>query len=76
MSPLAAPGSEDDVRHEVANLIKSLNLPQGRPAVRHNYAAPGGAGLADIYCPGFRLVVETKAPGLAADPHKRAVRAG
>lgn len=72
---LNASGSEDDVRYAVARLIESLEPRQGRPSVRQNYAVPGG-GWADLYCPGFRFVVETKAPVRAADPHKPQARDG
>lgn len=63
--------SEDDVRFEVAKMIEQFRRPQGRLLVRQNYTIPSNAGKADIYCPGFRLVIETKAPWLASDPHKK-----
>ena len=63
--------SEDDVRYEVAKLVEQFKRPQGRLLVRQNYTVPFNAGKADIYCPGFRFVIETKAPGKATDPHKK-----
>ena len=55
--------SEDDVRQRVAQLLDAFDVD-----VKSEYSTPGG--LADLYCPNRRILIETKSVGLAGDPDR------
>lgn len=70
MNPATSDLAEGDVRLEISQWLKQFQLPTGQLTVRNDYTVPFNEGRADIYCPGYRLVIETKKPGLGKDPHK------
>ena len=56
--------NESNVKLDLSQLIDSL----GHGPVENEHTIPGGS--IDIYVPHQRVVIETKARGLASDPHK------
>ena len=57
-------GNESNVKLDLSQLIDGMNW----GPVEHEHTIPGGA--IDIYIPHYRVIIETKARGLAEDPHK------
>ena len=56
--------NESNVKLDLSQLIDAL----GHGPVENEHTIPGGS--IDIYIPHHRVIIETKARGLAADPHK------
>ena len=58
---------EDNIRQDVGRFLDSLGIEN-----IFTFKTPGGA--ADIFLPGRRVFIETKAAGLADDPHRPQMR--
>ena len=56
--------NESNVKLDLSHLIDAL----GYGPVENEHTIPGGS--IDIYIPHHRVIIETKARGLADDPHK------
>ena len=56
--------TESNLKVDLSHLITTL----GHGPVETEHSIPGGS--IDIYVPHYRVIIETKARGLAADPHK------
>ena len=56
---------EGSIRSRIAKILDSLDI-ENEP----DYEPPGAGGPSDLYLPRRRTFIETKAGGLAKDPHK------
>ena len=57
-------GNESNVKLDLSQLIDGMDW----GPVEHEHTIPGGS--IDVYIPHYRVIIETKARGLAEDPHK------